>query len=33
MLVIHHEIPERMSALNDKPSFVANFNYDHFYYL
>lgn len=33
MLVIHHVIPECMSALNDKPSFVANFNYDHFYYL
>lgn len=33
MLVIHPEIPEPMSALNDKPSFVANFNYDHFYYL
>lgn len=28
-----HEIPERMKALNDKPSWLTNFNYDNFYYL
>ena len=28
-----HEIPERMKALNDKPSWLTNFNYENFYYL
>ena len=27
------EIPERMKALNDKPSWLTNFNYESFYYL
>ena len=29
-----HEIPERMRALNNKPSsWLTNFNYENFYYL
>ena len=29
-----HEIPERMKALNDKPSsWLTSFNYENFYYL
>ena len=28
-----HEIPERMKALNDKPSWLTCFNYGNFYYL
>ena len=28
-----HQIPERMKALNDKPSWLTNFNYENFYYL
>lgn len=28
-----HEIPERMKALNDKSSWLTNFNYENFYYL
>lgn len=28
-----HEIPERMKALNDRPSWLTNFNYENFYYL
>ena len=28
-----HEIPERMKAVNDKPSWLTNFNYENFYYL
>ena len=28
-----HEIPEIMKTLNDKPSWLTNFNYDNFYYL
>jgi hypothetical protein len=28
-----HEIPERMKTLNDKPSWLTNFNYENFYYL
>ena len=28
-----HEIPERMKALNDKPGWLTNFNYEKFYYL
>ncbi len=27
------EMPERMKALNDKPSWLTNFNYENFYYL
>ena len=27
------EIPERMKALNDKPGWLTNFNYESFYYL
>ena len=28
-----NEIPERMKALNDKPSRLTNFNYENFFYL
>ena len=28
-----HEIPERMKALNDRSSWITNFNYENFYYL
>ena len=28
-----HEIPERMKSLNDRPSWLTNFNYENFYYL
>ena len=28
-----HEIPERMKTLNDRPSWLTNFNYENFYYL
>ncbi len=28
-----HEIPERMKALNDRPFWLTNFNYENFYYL
>ena len=31
--VLLHEIPERMKALNDKPGWLTNFNYESFYYL
>ena len=28
-----HEIPERMKALNDNPSWLTTFNYENFFYL
>ncbi|MBO5659536.1 MAG: hypothetical protein J6R98_00690 [Bacteroidaceae bacterium] len=28
-----YEIPERMKALNDKPSWLTNFNYGNFHYM